>query len=137
MRKLTGKQQRFIQEYMIDSNATQAALRAGYAANSVNKTGPANLVKIGIKQAIDKLRVKLAEKIGYTVEQAQREYEEARALAMKVNQPAAAATAITGKARLYGMDRDAGGGEKTVIIISPKVAEPKKVESEVIDENGI
>lgn len=32
--KLTAKQEAFCQEYLIDSNATQAAIRAGYAENS-------------------------------------------------------------------------------------------------------
>ena len=74
---------------------------------------------------------------GYTVQQAQDEYEQARQLAMKIDQPAAASTAVTGKARLFGFDKDSGGGEKTVIIISPKVKESVKskiIESEVIDE---
>lgn len=35
-RKLTDKQQRFVEEYLIDLNATQAAIRAGYKATSKN-----------------------------------------------------------------------------------------------------
>ena len=35
-RKLTDKQQRFVEEYLIDLNATQAAIRAGYKATKKN-----------------------------------------------------------------------------------------------------
>lgn len=34
MAKLTAKQQRFVEEYLIDLNATQAAIRAGYKAGN-------------------------------------------------------------------------------------------------------
>lgn len=53
---LTAKQKRFCEEYMIDLNATQAALRAGYCKRSVNNIGPANLLKVGIRNEIQKLK---------------------------------------------------------------------------------
>ncbi|WKZ71111.1 MAG: terminase small subunit [Melioribacteraceae bacterium] len=53
-RPLTDKQQRFVEEYCVDFNATQAALRAGYDKKYVNKTGPRLLVNVGIKKEIDK-----------------------------------------------------------------------------------
>lgn len=51
--KLTAKQKRFVQEYLIDLNATQAAIRAGYSKKSAHSIGPENLEKPEIKQAID------------------------------------------------------------------------------------
>ena len=39
--KLTAKQERFCQEYMIDLNATQAALRSGYSAKTAGSVGAA------------------------------------------------------------------------------------------------
>ena len=45
MEKLTAKQQRFCDEYLIDLNATQAALRAGYSAKTAYRTGADNLKK--------------------------------------------------------------------------------------------
>ena len=65
---LTDKQRRFCEEYVKDWNATQAALRAGYCAKTVNKTGPANLVKAGIKAEIDRIKAKTAEKCEISVE---------------------------------------------------------------------
>lgn len=38
MRKLTPKQEKFIQEYLVDHNGTQAAIRAGYKARSAKST---------------------------------------------------------------------------------------------------
>lgn len=51
-RKLTDKQRRFVDEYLIDLNATQAAIRAGYSVNTANEQGSQNLAKLSIQQAI-------------------------------------------------------------------------------------
>lgn len=53
---LTPKQERFVDEYLIDLNATQAAVRAGYA--NPNKQGPRLLVNDGVALAIEKGREK-------------------------------------------------------------------------------
>ena len=44
-KKLTPKQQRFIDEYLVDLNATQAAIRAGYSAKTAYSIGIENLKK--------------------------------------------------------------------------------------------
>lgn len=49
---LTNKQQAFINEYLIDFNATQAAIRAGYAEKSARAIGAENLTKPDIELAI-------------------------------------------------------------------------------------
>ncbi len=49
---LTAKQQRFVEEYLIDLNATQAACRAGYSRSSARQIGPENLSKPVIAAAI-------------------------------------------------------------------------------------
>ena len=53
MAKLTAKQQRFCDEYLIDLNATQAAIRAGYSEKTAYKTGAENLRKPQIKFYIE------------------------------------------------------------------------------------
>ena len=50
--KLTEKQQRFVNEYLIDLNATQAAIRAGYSVKTADAIGCENLTKPNIQQAI-------------------------------------------------------------------------------------
>lgn len=51
-RPLTPKQQRFVEEYLIDLNATQAAIRAGYSARTAKSIGQENLTKPVIAAAI-------------------------------------------------------------------------------------
>ena len=50
MAKLTAKQQRFCDEYLIDLNATQAAIRAGYSKKTANRIGTENLSKLVIRE---------------------------------------------------------------------------------------
>lgn len=54
MAKLTAKQQRFVDEYLIDCNATQAAIRAGYSEKTADRIGHENLNKLEIAKAIEK-----------------------------------------------------------------------------------
>ena len=49
---LNNKQRRFVDEYLIDLNATQAAIRAGYSAKTAGQIGDENLKKPEIKQAV-------------------------------------------------------------------------------------
>lgn len=51
---LTARQQRFVDEYLIDLNATQAAIRAGYSAKTANRMGAENLSKPGIQAEIQR-----------------------------------------------------------------------------------
>ena len=51
-KKLTHKQERFVQEYLIDLNATQAAIRAGYSKKTANNQVGVLLVNVGIQSAI-------------------------------------------------------------------------------------
>lgn len=52
MAKMTAKQKLFCDEYLIDLNATQAAIRAGYSKKTANRIGTENLSKLVIKQYI-------------------------------------------------------------------------------------
>lgn len=52
MAKLTAKQQRFVDEYLIDLNATQAAIRAGYSKGTAYSIGVENLRKPEIQKRI-------------------------------------------------------------------------------------
>jgi len=51
--ELTGKQQRFCEEYLKDMNATQAAIRSGYSEKTARVIGPENLSKPAIRLFID------------------------------------------------------------------------------------
>ena len=53
---LTPKQRRFIEEYLIDLNATQAAIRAGYKKSAARQIGSENLSKLDISEAVAELQ---------------------------------------------------------------------------------
>jgi phage terminase small subunit len=65
---LTAKQERFIQEYLIDLNATQAAIRAGYSKKTAEVIGYENLRKPLIAAAIAAKQQKTAAKYELTQE---------------------------------------------------------------------
>ncbi len=52
--RLTKKQERFVAEYLIDLNATQAAIRAGYSQKTADRIGPELLGKTCVSEAIQK-----------------------------------------------------------------------------------
>lgn len=57
--RMSGKMLRFIDEYLVDLNATQAAIRAGYSPNSACSIGIENLSKPSIKDVITKRQKEL------------------------------------------------------------------------------
>lgn len=59
---LRGKQQRFVDEYLIDRNATQAAIRAGYSAKTAEQMGYQLLQKTSVQEHISKGEAELAER---------------------------------------------------------------------------
>ncbi|MDX0262422.1 terminase small subunit [Sinorhizobium meliloti] len=61
MAELTPKQARFVEEYLIDLNATQAAIRAGYSKKTANEIGAENLAKPSIKAAVEDALAKRSE----------------------------------------------------------------------------
>ena len=52
-KKMTAKQKRFCDEYLIDMNATQAAIRAGYSAKTAYSQGQRMLKNVEVKAYID------------------------------------------------------------------------------------
>ena len=73
--KLTPKQERFCEEYLIDLNATQAAIRAGYSEKTANRIASQNLSKLDISKYITELKKEREEKIGITAERVLAEIE--------------------------------------------------------------
>lgn len=65
---MTPKQQRFVDEYLIDLNATQAAVRAGYSAKTAEVQGPRLLGNVGVAEAIRAGQARIADKLHVTQE---------------------------------------------------------------------
>lgn len=63
-RKLTDKQKKFVEEYLIDLNATQACIRAGYSVRTANEQGAQNLAKLSIQEAISKAMAERSRRTG-------------------------------------------------------------------------
>ena len=74
MAGLTGKQAAFVREYLIDLNATQAALRAGYSEKTSHVIGHENLNKPEIAEAIQKAMDRRAERTEITQDMVLREF---------------------------------------------------------------
>lgn len=68
MAKLTDKQQCFVDEYLIDLNATQAAIRAGYSAKTADRIGPELLGKTCVSEAISKKMAARSRRTGVNAE---------------------------------------------------------------------
>lgn len=109
-----------------------ALLTIGYSKTYANNVGLKLFDNDRVKAAINKIQIAGLATTGFNIAQAQQMYEQDRQFARRCNQAGAAVTATTGICRLYGMDKDAGGGEKTVIVISPKA--PKVIDSKEIEE---
>lgn len=59
---------RFIEEYLVDRNGTQAAIRAGYSKKTANEIAAENLAKPSIRDEIKKREAQLQEKTGINQE---------------------------------------------------------------------
>lgn len=64
---MTPKQQAFAREYVIDRNATQAAIRAGYSAATAKQQGARLLTNVDVRAAVNRAEAACAEKVGLTV----------------------------------------------------------------------
>ena len=65
---MTPKQARFVQEYLIDPNATQAAIRAGYSKKTADVQGPRLLGNVGVAAAIQVGQAALSDRLGVTAD---------------------------------------------------------------------
>lgn len=61
---MTKKQKIFCEEYLIDLNATQAAIRAGYSSDTAKEIGCENLTKPNIRTYIDKAMAERSKRTG-------------------------------------------------------------------------
>lgn len=70
---LTPKQARFVEEYLVDLNATQAAIRAGYSADSAYAIGSMNLTKPEVAEAVAAAQKARSERTQITQDDVMRE----------------------------------------------------------------
>lgn len=70
---LTAKQKRFVEEYLVDLNATQAAIRAGYSQDTARSIGCENLTKPDIQDAINEAVEERSKRVEITQDMVLRE----------------------------------------------------------------
>lgn len=70
---MTKKQKRFCEEYLIDLNATQAAIRAGYSPETAYSIGQENLKKPEMRARIDKVMAERSKRTGVNADRVVRE----------------------------------------------------------------
>lgn len=71
---LTPKQARFAEEYLIDENSKQAAIRCGYSEKGAKNAGYRLLHSTAVAELIKKLRTERLEKLGVTSDRVLREW---------------------------------------------------------------
>ena len=71
--RMTDKQARFCEEYMVDLNATQAAIRAGYSPASAKTVGPRLLENVGVQKFIAQLQAEQSRRTGVSTDRVVRE----------------------------------------------------------------
>lgn len=117
-RKLTPKQEMFVKEYLVDLNATQAAIRAGYSAKTAKEQASMLLTKLNIQDAIQKAMQKRAESIGRTAHDVLRDLITIKESAMLHDEKREALRALELEGKHYGMftDRVVNEGELNINI---------------------
>ena len=64
MAKLTEKRQQFVDEYLIDLNGTQAAIRAGYSPKTANEQAARLLANVSIQEAVSRAMAERSKRTG-------------------------------------------------------------------------
>jgi phage terminase small subunit len=133
---LTDKEQRFVEEYLIDLNATQAAIRAGYSPKTARQIACENLTKPHIQDAVTLAMQERSERTKIDADRVLAEYAliglsdirhyqitASGALSLVDGAPDYAARAVASVKQKYFYDEDGNptGGE-TEIKLWPKVS---------------
>ena len=135
-RPLSDKRQIFVNEYVLNGcNLTQAYKIAYPDCNGGwGKLGHRLMKNDGVRLAVAGMQAEMKARFEGSIEQSVKDYEQARLLALTINQPAAAVSAIRWRDGLFGLQAgDKTAQERTIIVISPR-EEPKQVDSEVISQ---
>lgn len=119
MRNLTDKQSKFVSEYLIDLNATQAAIRAGYSKGTAKQIGSENLSKPAISTAIAEALESGAKRNNVTVDEITRMHREAFEVSKTEGQGSAMTGSAQNLAKLHGLivERNEVSSDLTIEIV--------------------
>ena len=82
---LNEKQKQFCEEYIIDLNGTQAAIRAGYSEKTANRIASELLTKLDIQEYICELKNKRSERVKYSQDELMRDILEVKNRCLQAN----------------------------------------------------
>lgn len=133
-KQLSDRQERFVLEYLVDLNGAQAAIRAGYSEKGAKANACRLLTYDSVKQALSKEKGAIRLRLEGSVDQSVKDYEEARQLAIRIKQPAAAVSAIRWRDGLFGLQTGDKTGEQQVIIIAPARPASRPVDAVITDK---
>lgn len=121
--KLTIKQRRFIDEYLVDLNATQAAVRAGYSPKTAKEQGSRLLTNVHVAAAFREALDKRAQATGRTALDVVRDIQDVTQEARRVGDHRAALKGLEMEGRHLGMftDRVEHSGGLELIVTLPEV----------------
>ena len=120
---ITDKMESFCQEYLIDLNATQAYIRAGYAPKTADVCSCQLLSKPKIRKRLEQLRADMTRKLEVTREGQYAKYQAVVDKGMDKDDLNAVNSAITGQNKLFGLSID-----KTVTETTEQAKELKEAE---------
>lgn len=99
---MTPKQEAFVREYLVDLNATQAAIRAGFSAKTAYSAGQRLLKHVEVAAAITEARRKLSARADFTVDRHMDELARIRDMAIKAAQYSAASKCEMARGKVAG-----------------------------------
>ena len=116
----------------------QALLDAGYSTSYANcKRGLSLYDNVMVKEAISKIQARNTASTEMTVEKVQDMYKDAYDMAVTTKQASSMVSAVTGIARLYGMDKDASLDKQEAEAITPEELELLKKQAKAITKPNI
>ena len=127
---MTPKQQRFAEEYVVDLNATQAAIRTGYSEHTAKQQGSRLLTNADVQEAIQGLQAKFRERMEVSRESVTEQLNTAYDMAKTNGQTAVMVQATMGIAKVHGLLVDRTEEVKPTVDMS---ADELKAELERLD----
>ena len=82
---MNDKQKQFCEEYIIDLNGTQAAIRAGYSEKTANRIASELLSKLDIQEYIQNIKNKRSERVKYSQDELMRDILEVKNRCLQAN----------------------------------------------------
>ena len=142
---LTGKQQRFVQEYVIGWNATQAAIKAGYSEKTAKEQASQLLTKPNVMAAVEAKKQEIAEKADIKAQDVIRDLIRLKDMCMELDgngKPKDAPTAarcldLLGRYRnLWGQDKRDGSGDNVMFVIKG-LSDKNIINGEVVNDETL